>query len=147
MTEDEIVGWHHQLNGHEFEQVLGVDDGQGGLVSFSPWGCKESDMTEWLNWTELNKRRCARQILYLCFLKQNCLYFWVCYVFLPLRLLCIAEGKGYSSLVVVLGFLTMVASLPIEHIALRHSHRSTWAYLLPDMWGPSRPRRSSCLLH
>ena len=49
MTEDEIVGWHHQLNGHEFEQVLGVDDGQGGLVSFSPWGCKESDMTEWLN--------------------------------------------------------------------------------------------------
>ena len=47
--EDEIVGWHHQLNGHEFEQVLGVDDGQGGLVSFSPWGCKESDMTEWLN--------------------------------------------------------------------------------------------------
>ena len=108
---------------------------------------KSQTWLEWLNWTELNKRRCARQILYLCFLKQNCLYFWVCYVFLPLRLLCIAEGKGYSSLVVVLGFLTMVASLPIEHIALRHSHRSTWAYLLPGMWGPSRPRRSSCLLH
>ena len=43
MTEDEMVGWHHQLNGHEFEQALGVGDGQGSLVCFSPWGCKESD--------------------------------------------------------------------------------------------------------
>ena len=51
-TEDEIVGWHHQLDGHEFEQALGVGDGQGGLVCCSPWGCKESDMTEWLNRTE-----------------------------------------------------------------------------------------------
>ena len=49
MTDDEIVGWHHQLNGHEFEQAPGVDDGQGGLVCFSPSGCKESDMTEPLN--------------------------------------------------------------------------------------------------
>ena len=46
MTEDEMVGWHHQLNGHEFEQALGVGDGQGGLVCCSPWGHKESDMTE-----------------------------------------------------------------------------------------------------
>ena len=46
-TEDEMVGWHHQLNGHEFEQALGVDDGQGSLACCSPWGCKESDMTEW----------------------------------------------------------------------------------------------------
>ena len=45
-TEDEMVGWHHQLDGHEFEQALGVGDGQGGLVYCSPWGCKESDMTE-----------------------------------------------------------------------------------------------------
>ena len=42
--------WHHQLN--EFESTLGVGDGQGGLACFSPWGCKESDTTEWLNWTE-----------------------------------------------------------------------------------------------
>ena len=41
--------WHHQLNGHEFEQALGVGDGQGGLVFFSPWGHKELDMTEQLN--------------------------------------------------------------------------------------------------
>ena len=53
-TEDKMVAWHHWLNGHEFEQTPGVGDGQGGLVCCSPWGCKESDMTEWLNWTELN---------------------------------------------------------------------------------------------
>ena len=52
MTEDEIVGWHHQLNGHEFESILGVGDGWGGLVCCSPWGRKESDTTEWLNWTD-----------------------------------------------------------------------------------------------
>ena len=51
-TEDEMVGWHHQLNGREFEQAPGVGDGQGSLVCCSPWGHKESDMTEWLNWTE-----------------------------------------------------------------------------------------------
>ena len=53
-TEDEMVGWHHQLNGHEFEYALGVGDGQGGLACCSPLGCKKSDMTEQLNWTELN---------------------------------------------------------------------------------------------
>ena len=52
--EDEMVGWHHQVDGHEFEQALGVGDGQGSLVCCSPWGCKESDTTEQLNWTELN---------------------------------------------------------------------------------------------
>jgi len=49
MTEDEMVGWHHQLNGHEFEQALGVGDEQGSLVCCSPWGRKELDMTERLN--------------------------------------------------------------------------------------------------
>ena len=48
MTEDEMVGWHHQLNGHEFEQTPGVGDGQGGMECCSPWGHKESD-TERLN--------------------------------------------------------------------------------------------------
>ena len=47
MTEDEMVGWHHQLNGHE--QALGVGDGQGSLVCYSPWGHKESDTTKQLN--------------------------------------------------------------------------------------------------
>ena len=49
MTEDETVGRHHQLDGHEFEQTLGVGDGQGGLACCSPWGHKELDMTEQLN--------------------------------------------------------------------------------------------------
>ena len=52
VTEDEMVGWHHVLDGHEFEQAPGVGDGQGSLACFILWGCKESDMTEWLNWTE-----------------------------------------------------------------------------------------------
>ena len=51
-TEDEIVGWHHRLNGHEFEQAPGVGDGQGGLACCDPWGRKELDTTEQLNWTE-----------------------------------------------------------------------------------------------
>ena len=49
MTEDEMVEWHHRLNGHEFEQALGTGDGQGGLACCSPWGRQESDTTEWLN--------------------------------------------------------------------------------------------------
>ena len=48
MTEDEMIRWHHQLNGHEFKQTLGGSEGQGSLVSCSLWGCKESDMTEGL---------------------------------------------------------------------------------------------------
>ena len=49
MTEDEMVGWHHRLNGHEFESTLGVGDGKGGLMCCSSWGCKELDTTERLN--------------------------------------------------------------------------------------------------
>ena len=49
MTEDEMVGWHHRLDALEFEQPLGVGDGQGSLVCYSPWGHKEPDTTERLN--------------------------------------------------------------------------------------------------
>jgi len=52
-----MVRWHHRLDGHEFEQAPGVGDGQGSLVCCSPWGYKELDMTEWLNWTELKMLR------------------------------------------------------------------------------------------
>ena len=52
MTEDEMFGWYHRLNWNEFESTLGIGDGQGGLACWSPWGLKELDMTEWLNWTE-----------------------------------------------------------------------------------------------
>ena len=60
-TEDEVVGWHHWLYGHEFEQALG----QGRLACCSPWGCKESDMTEWLNWSKLH-------FYILCYELQKC---------------------------------------------------------------------------
>ena len=56
MTEDEMVGWHHQLDGHEFEQAPGVGDGQGNLLCCSPWGHRELDTTEWRNWL-ITKRR------------------------------------------------------------------------------------------
>ena len=49
MTEDEMVGWHHWLNGHEFEQILGDGERQGSLVCCSPWGCKELGMPKLLN--------------------------------------------------------------------------------------------------
>ena len=49
MIEDEMVGWHHQLDGHEFEQALGIGDGQGSLVCCNPWGHNELDTTEQLN--------------------------------------------------------------------------------------------------
>ena len=52
-TEDEMAGWHHQLDGCKFEWTPGVGDGQGSLACRSPWGHKESDMTERLNWTEI----------------------------------------------------------------------------------------------
>ena len=52
-TEDEMAGWHHQLNAHEFERILGVGDGQGGLACCDSWGHKGSDTTEQLNCTEL----------------------------------------------------------------------------------------------
>ena len=53
-TENEMAGWHHELDGRESEWTVGVDDGQGGLVCWDSWSLNELDMTEWLNWTELN---------------------------------------------------------------------------------------------
>ena len=80
-TEDEMAGWHHRLNAHEFGWTLRVGDGQGGLVCCDSWGHKESDTTERLNWTEL----------ILLFLKQihtlsslgPVLVFWDCYNKMP----------------------------------------------------------------
>ena len=61
-TEDDMVGWHQQLDGHEFEQALEVGDGQGSLACCSPWGCKELDTTEWLKWTDWSSP-CLRAII------------------------------------------------------------------------------------
>ena len=65
MTVDEMFGWYRQLDGQEFEQAPGAGDGQGSLSRYSPWGCKESDTTEWRNWTEkLIKRKLKTCIPY-----------------------------------------------------------------------------------
>ena len=61
MTEDEMAGWHHRLNGHGFGWTLGVGDEQGGLACCSPWGHKELDTTERLNWTELFRKQSQNQ--------------------------------------------------------------------------------------
>ena len=64
-TEDEMVGWHHRLSGYDFEQTLRVGDGQRSMVYCSPWGHKEWDTTERLNWTELNIAISHSEIQYL----------------------------------------------------------------------------------
>ena len=77
-TEDEVVGWHHQLDGQEFEQALGDGERQGSLSCSSPWSCKELDTAEqWteLNWSELNwmnlSCRCGSQVSYVGQTKLN----------------------------------------------------------------------------
>ena len=63
-TEDEMAGWHHWLDGRESEWTLRAGDGQGGLVCCDSWGRKESDTTEWLNWTELKSKYCVCAMSY-----------------------------------------------------------------------------------
>ena len=76
MTEDEMVGWHHWLNGHEFVQALGVGDGQGSLACCCPWDWRELDMTEWLNWLinweEQNLTQC-----WICLFYSNLWFSWL----------------------------------------------------------------------
>ena len=67
MTEDEMVGWHHQLNEHGFGWNPEFGDGQGGLVHWGSCSHKESDMTEWLNWTELTRHTLVNKVIYLLF--------------------------------------------------------------------------------
>ena len=87
MTEAEMVGWHHWLDGHGFGWTLGGGDGQGGLVCYSSWGCKELDMTERLNWTKLkisgnftNIKYALMTTVVKCFMSINLsiyLYIWI----------------------------------------------------------------------
>ena len=74
MAEDEMVGWHHRLNGHELEEAPGDGEGQGGLACCSPWGRKESDATERLNhnskvdWVRLRATRTQPYVFISCYL-------------------------------------------------------------------------------
>ena len=81
MTEVEMVGWHHQLNGHGFGWTPGVGDGQGGLACCSSWGRKELDTSERLNWTELKhlKQQTTGSLLFyfsFIFLRNSFLKYW-----------------------------------------------------------------------
>ena len=102
-TEDEMAGWHHQLNGHEFEWTLGAGDGQGGLACCNSWERKKLDTTENLNWTELMQDQClamkchhfdyftgCTELLYWFYFIGSCKYFKIfiyyyfyCYIFNP----------------------------------------------------------------
>ena len=76
MTEDEMAGWHHGLDGHESKWTLGIGDRQGGLMCCNSWGRKESDTTERLNWTELTaKEIIASQVALICAGKCLCSLF------------------------------------------------------------------------
>ena len=71
-TEDEMAGWHHWLDGHEFEWTPGDGDGHGGLASWDSWGRKESDTTEWLNWTFPLYCKCHMSLfIFLCLISQR----------------------------------------------------------------------------
>ena len=67
MIGDEMAGWHHWLGGHKFGWIPGVGDGQGVLARCSSWACKESDKTEWLNWTEVN---CRQEMFFFILLEE-----------------------------------------------------------------------------
>ena len=83
ITEDEMVGWHHQLDGHEFEQASRVGEGQGSLSCCSPWGCKDLDMTERLNWIELNHTIPGEFHHHLLQLQPSSLWMWLPHMFIP----------------------------------------------------------------
>ena len=100
-TEDEMVGWHHPLNGHEFEQALGDGEGQGSLACCSPWGHKESETTERLK---------KQQIIF-----KFCLFIFDCAGSLLLWGLSLVAAGRASSLVVVRRLLPVGASLAAEH--------------------------------
>ena len=88
-----MVGWHHQLNGHEFEQSSGVGDGQGSLACCSPWSHKETDMTERLNWTEHYIKK------FLCQWKINLYqYFSICITLHFKSILCLDTFLFYFPL-------------------------------------------------
>ena len=82
-TEDEMVGWHHRLDGHAFGWTPGVGDGQGGMVCYSSWGCKELDMTERLNWTELMLQTMRVLLLFLSIFLLFIFLLWLPWLGLP----------------------------------------------------------------
>jgi len=121
MTEDEMAGWHHQLDGHEFEWTPGDRDGQGGLECCNSWGCKESNMTEWLNWLNWTEYMSIRlktwqipvMLMFLASGKSN--FFNFCKKLCNIKFTILAF-LGYSS--VVLSLITLLCNRTLEHFHL-----------------------------
>ena len=88
-TEDEMAGWHHRLDGRGFGWTPGVGDGQGGLACCDSWGCKESDMTERLNWTDPPFQPNISWAFILCWTNIWKLAFYGCLSFQPVVYLCL----------------------------------------------------------
>ena len=131
-TEDEMVGWHHQLDGLESEQALGVGGGQGSLACCSPWGCKESGMTEQLNWGVKEWMGSKRSV---CIYKKAAWellvekeMFWIMIVSVSIFWLIVLQfhktyhwgklGKGYTGLLWVISykFMWICNDLKIRHL-------------------------------
>ena len=118
MTEDEMVGWHHWLNGHEFEQTPGVGDGQGGLVCCSPWGRKELDMTEQLN----NKKA-----------QKN----WAASKHTPLEVNTLTIPSRHPSIQYGPWILIICLDPPLSHFLAWPALPLLW-FFCSDLWLPSR---------
>jgi len=124
MTDDEMVGWHHQLDAHEFEWTPVVGDGQGGLTCCDSWGHKESDTTERLNWTE----QWVMLSIFLCVCWVSAYLLWrnVCLGLLPIFWLgCFSDVELYE-LVIILE----INPLSVASFAVIFSHSEYYLYIL-----------------
>ena len=128
-TEDEMVGWHHWLNGHEFEQALGVGDGEGSLVCCSPWGPKESDTTEQLNWMFQEK---LTSLKYSKITFTNSGNMSVSYMKSPIRI-------RFRTHMLILSITKMSRKLPLAswNCSGQKSHNLSWLVTAPGV--SSRP--------
>ena len=108
-----MAGWHHWLNGHEFEWTLRVGDGQGGLLCCNSWGLKESDTTEWQNWTELIHIKCYVFVFFFT-------WYYTCFnVILPnLPTLSLSHRVHKTDLYISVSF------------CLNYSQQGTWLYIV-----------------
>ena len=115
MTENEMAGCHHWVDGHEFEQAPGVVEGQGSLACCSPWGFKQSDMTEWLNWTDaLQGNRQEGKSRMCCHLADDCLLTqaaWCLFFFFFFK----ASGNHINLFVTDKGFLLSLPSAGLTY--------------------------------
>ena len=137
MIEDEMVVWHHQFDGHEFEQAPRVGDRQGSLVCCSPWGRKESDTTEWLNWTELNLDIMRR--IFICDFIPHSRFLWGEKGVITRAGLLNTEGGNLNTLGTICKwrFFTLLIFGGVSHIASCSSAVSSSTHIL-NYWAELR---------